>query len=94
MAGVVLGKSPGATFWAKKAASVLRLGFGGGSFLRALRQGEHVRVIESNLGRNATILPVLDALDAAAEAGRNLRGAAKLLDEVFVGKHRLLHELV
>lgn len=48
-------------------------------------------MVQADLGGNAALLPVLDALDAAPQASRKLGSAAKALYQVFVGEHRLLH---
>jgi hypothetical protein len=72
---------------AEKAARLLRLGFGGGDVLRPRRQRENLRMVETNLSRNATALPVLDTLDAVAQARRELRRASQVLDEVFIRRH-------
>lgn len=80
------GKSPSATFWAKK--PLLRLGLRL-RFLRTRRQGENLRMVQAHLSRDAALFPVLDALDAAAEHAGHFRRAAQLFDEVFVRGHLL-----
>jgi hypothetical protein len=89
-----VGQMPLCNFLAmKKPQTLLRLGFGLSGFVRTRRQGEDIWIVESNLCRDAALLPVLDALHAVAQAAGQLCGAAQGIDEVFVGRH-LGHRLV
>lgn len=55
--------------------------------MRSLRQGEYIGMVKPDLRRDASILPVLNTLDAeaGAKAGGQLRGTAQALYQVFIG---------